>query len=129
MHPSRRRKLTIAILSLLLAASLAANFALYPRATQPLFSEADRPLIERTRAAARGAGADAGEIEHFFPIVLHYPRRSCVELRSRYGRGHFSACYDPRSGAPLEQQSSVDHPPLGLRERLELMLTGLVGWP
>lgn len=93
---------------LLLAASVVANLILYRRASRPLLTEGDRPLIERTVAmfAASGRTSAADIRGQSFPIVLHLGDRTCVELRRHDGLGHQSACYD-RRGRLIEETESV----------------------
>jgi hypothetical protein len=124
-----RRRLAMPLLLILLVASLAGNIILYPRATRPLFSEGDRPLIQRTIAAAASSGEHEEQMRTLFPVVMHLADRSCVELRSRYERGHYGACYNSRTGELLDQTASVSHPPQSLREIVEEYMIGLVGWP
>jgi hypothetical protein len=106
MRPAYRNSRIILLLSLLLAASLAANVWLYPRATRVLVQPAEQPLVERARRhAARAYGADAArQARVTYPIVMTLSDRTCVELRStREDRaGNFLACYDPKTGQLLE---------------------------
>ena len=95
-------------LLLLLAVSIAGNIVLFRKASRPLHSAGDLPLIERTIALhARGAPAAEAEIRReAFPIVVRVGHGTCVELR-RYDRaGHYGACYD-RRGRLIEQRASV----------------------
>ena len=103
-----RHRLIIGALALLLLASLAANVILYPLASRSLYSEGDRPLIERTIAlAAAGSTSRADEIRsETFPIVVNTGGGSCVELRDRNASGHYGACYD-RHGRLIEESGSV----------------------
>jgi hypothetical protein len=106
MRPAYRNSRIILLLSLLLAASLAANVWLYPRATRPLVQPSQQGLVERARRhAGKAYGADATrQARVTFPIVMTLSDRSCVELRStRKDRvGDFLACYDPKTGQLLE---------------------------
>jgi hypothetical protein len=103
-----RPKPIVAALLVLLALSLAGNaLLLYRQASRPLYTEGDRPLIDRTIAhfAALEGMSEAEIRAHSFPIVMRQGERTCVELR--YGRlGHRGACYD-RSGRLIEETASV----------------------
>ena len=110
MSPVLWQRLIGGALLALLALSLAANVYLYPRATRPLYWDYDRLLIERTvaRAAARER-TDAETIRaQSFPIVLHLPGRTCVEMRNTDGSGFHGACYD-RDGRVTEEIDGVDY--------------------
>ena len=102
-----RRRLIIGALLLLLTVSVAGNFILYRQVRRPLFTESERPLIERTIAlfAASGRTSAAAIRAQSFPIVMKLGDRTCVELRY-YGQGHQGACYD-RRGRLIEETESV----------------------
>lgn len=123
------RRLRVPLLLVLLTASLVGNVLLYPLATRPLFDEGDRPLVDRTVAAASHLPRS-----EFFPIVYRRhgeagePSLTCVELRSRHRLGHYGTCYDVNGHVVEERQSVVDGNP-ALRERVEQWFTAVIGWP
>lgn len=75
------RKPLVAVLLLLLVASLAANVLLYRKGSRPLFEEGDRPLIERTIALSPRMSLEEDTRTVTFPIVMSWGDRTCVELR------------------------------------------------
>ncbi|MDB5671983.1 MAG: hypothetical protein JWO25_2942 [Alphaproteobacteria bacterium] len=106
MRPAYRDSRIIAVLTVLLILSLAANLYLYPRTTKPQVLPEQQALVDRARRHAAAAyGADAAEQARVtYPIVIALSDRTCVELRStREDRaGNFIACYDPKTGQRLE---------------------------
>jgi hypothetical protein len=105
-----RRSLILGLLLLVLAASLAANLILYRQASRPLYTERDRPLVDRTIAhfAASARMSEAQIRAQSFPIVLSMGRDlNCVELRRYDGLGSQSACYDAQGRVVSEAESVV----------------------
>jgi hypothetical protein len=105
------KRLVVALLVMLLVASLAANLILYRKPGRPLFGEGDRPLIERTvRLFVLDGITSRADIEReTFPIVMRLSDRTCVELRRHDGRGRRAACYN-RRGRVTEEIDSVSDP-------------------
>ena len=97
----------MAILASLLAAAILGLAILYPRATRPLVTPHDQPLVERAhRSAAAAFGETAQSISRAtFPIAIELTDRTCVELRpTRRGNGGYLACYDTRTGRLVEER-------------------------
>ena len=103
-----RTRLVFLALVVMLLATAAGLFILYPRATRPLVYAHQQALVDRTiNQAAKEFREPPSDLRRLtFPIVMELSDRTCVELRSssnQHGAVGYLACYK-KAGEIIEER-------------------------